>query len=45
VLPENSHSADGIMSASLDLRAGAIALAAFTPAQAVAIQQTVASGN
>lgn len=45
VLPENSHSADGIMSASLDLRAGASALAAFTPAQAVAIRQAVASGN
>ena len=45
VLPENSHSADGIMSASLDLRPGASAVAAFTPVQAVAIRQTLASGN
>jgi hypothetical protein len=43
VLPENSHSATGIMSAGLDLRATAIP--AFTRHQEAAIRQTVTSGN
>ena len=43
VLPEKSHSATGIMSASLDL--GPTADLAFTPEQAAAIRQTLASGN
>jgi hypothetical protein len=43
LLPENSHSASGIMSAALDLRANAIT--EFTPQQTVALRQVVASGN
>ncbi len=43
VLPENSHSATGIMSAGLDMRASAIP--AFTRVQETAIRQTVTSGN
>ena len=42
VLPENSHTATGIMSAGLDLRPHANV--AFTPQQTAAIRQTV-SGN
>jgi hypothetical protein len=43
VLPENGHSATGIMSADLDLRP--TAFAAFTPGQEAAIRQAVTSGN
>jgi hypothetical protein len=43
VLPENSHSATGIMAAGLDLRVNADPL--FTPEQIVAIRETLASGN
>jgi len=43
VLPENSHSATGIMSAALDMRATAIPV--FTREQETAIRQTVNSGN
>lgn len=43
VLPENSHSASGIMSAGLDMQATAIP--AFTREQEAAIRQTVRSGN
>ena len=43
VLPENSHSATGIMSAGLDMQATAIS--AFTREQEAAIRQTVTSGN
>ncbi len=43
VLPENSHSATGIMSAGLDMQATAIP--AFTREQEAAIRQTVTSGN
>jgi hypothetical protein len=43
VLPENSHSASGIMSAGLDLRP--TAFAAFTPEQEGAIRLAVTSGN
>ena len=43
VLPENSHSATGIMTAGLDMRANAAPT--FTPEQIVAIRQTLASGN
>jgi hypothetical protein len=43
MLPENSHSATGIMMAGLDMRANADAT--FTPDQVVAIRQTLASGN
>jgi hypothetical protein len=43
VLPENSHSATGIMSAGLDMRAAAIP--AFTRQQETAIRQTLTSRN
>jgi hypothetical protein len=43
VLPEYSHSAKGIMSAGLDMRA--TAAPAFTRRQEAAIRQTVTSGN
>jgi hypothetical protein len=43
LLPENGHSATGIMSAGLNMRAAA--LPAFTRQQEAAIRQTVTSGN
>jgi hypothetical protein len=43
LLPENSHSATGIMTAAIDLKpSGAVA---FTPEQTAAIRQTIASAN
>ena len=43
ILPENSHSATGIMSAAIDL--GPRAVAVFTPAQRIAILDAFASAN
>jgi hypothetical protein len=43
ILPENSHSATGIMSAAIDLRPAAAAV--FTPEQRIAILAAFGSAN
>jgi hypothetical protein len=43
LLPENSHSATGIMAATIDLNPSGVV--AFTPQQTAAIRQAIASAN